>query len=511
MTKRVHQLTKWLTTRDLPQYVVMLLIIAGTVLRFYNLAGTVQFYGDQGRDAIIVREMLLDGDLVFIGPMSSVGGMFLGPFYYYFMLPFFALSYPSPMGPVYAVAGLGVLTIWLLYIVAKRVFSESVAVVAALLYTFTNTYIEQTRFSWNPNPAPFVSLLLFWFVWKARQGQWKWWIVAAFTFGILIQLHYVSLLAGGAAGIFWLIELIGVIQHKKRQLGEFLKYSAGSIGAFLLTLTPLVLFDLKHHFLNSKGLLAMITGKEGHFGGERTLDMILRESHGRAMHLFFDSTIVTQRQLNTGLLIALIALVIVTLYTYKKHKSFVAPFTQLIVWLAIAVTGLSLYSGDVYDHYLSFLFPLVTLLLSVILMKLWQTVLLRPAVMLFVAWYLLMNFTQYHFQTLDLSLRDMKQVSDEIAERVQADEKYNVMLIGPSRDYQAMNYRYFLGNTSVPPQTPQNYHDIETLFIVDEISAYPDLPDLDQIESHELRQFPVKLIREEWTTAAGPRVYVLRK
>ena len=79
------------------------------------------------------------------------------------MLPFLFLSYPSPIGPVYAVAGLSVLTVFLLFQITKKVFDRQTAILASIFFTFSASVVNLARFSWNPNPAPFFSLLMFYF------------------------------------------------------------------------------------------------------------------------------------------------------------------------------------------------------------------------------------------------------------------------------------------------------------------------------------------------------------
>ena len=53
------------------------------------------FLGAEGRDVIIVRTLLVKADPILIGPGTSVGGMYLGPLYYYFMAPFLLLAIAS--------------------------------------------------------------------------------------------------------------------------------------------------------------------------------------------------------------------------------------------------------------------------------------------------------------------------------------------------------------------------------------------------------------------------------
>src|SRR6185295_6950880 len=94
----------WLRRYSPTQLLLAVIVILAAFLRLWNLPATLEFLGDQGRDAMFVSGIFREGNFVFIGPTTSVGDMYLGPFYYYFMLPFLGLSYPSPIGPAYAVA-----------------------------------------------------------------------------------------------------------------------------------------------------------------------------------------------------------------------------------------------------------------------------------------------------------------------------------------------------------------------------------------------------------------------
>ncbi|MDZ7586952.1 MAG: hypothetical protein U0946_04300, partial [Patescibacteria group bacterium] len=67
---------------------IWLLTALGAILRFYRLPQTLQFLGDQGRDALVLKDLVVNFNLPFIGPITSVGGFYLGPLYYYLMAPF---------------------------------------------------------------------------------------------------------------------------------------------------------------------------------------------------------------------------------------------------------------------------------------------------------------------------------------------------------------------------------------------------------------------------------------
>ena len=93
-----------------------IILIVALGLRLYRIDGYLTFLGDEGRDVRIVRD-LLASNLVFIGPMTSIGNMYLGQAYYYlFVAPGLILSWFNPVGPAIIVAALGVLAVYLVYL-----------------------------------------------------------------------------------------------------------------------------------------------------------------------------------------------------------------------------------------------------------------------------------------------------------------------------------------------------------------------------------------------------------
>lgn len=73
-------------------WIIITILILGAFLRLHKIGDYMTFLGDEGRDVLIVRNLLVKADPILIGPGTSVGGMYLGPLYYYFMAPFLLLS-----------------------------------------------------------------------------------------------------------------------------------------------------------------------------------------------------------------------------------------------------------------------------------------------------------------------------------------------------------------------------------------------------------------------------------
>lgn len=497
------------------QWIVVGLVAIAVVTRFYNLADTVQFLGDQGRDALVVSRIFTAADPIFIGPVTSVGNMYLGPLYYYFMLPFLWLSYPSPMGPVYAVAALGVLTVFLMYWLGKEMVGEKVAVVAAALYTFSTTATLLTRFSWNPNPAPLVSLILLWAIYRALKKTPWYWVVVTLCFAVLIQLHYITLLSGASFGIIWMYQLVQLIKNPSKQnrveLSSMLKATVASAIVLAISTIPLMLFDWKHNWLNVKAFVNLFLGEDNFKVATSESNRVVRaikESHGRAMHILFETTLGKIRDLNEALLVVVSAGVAYLIFHAKKRKHAVGE-ALILVFLFVGIAGTALYEHSVYDHYIAYLFPMTFFLLAILLVEVARIrVVGVVAASLFFAYYVYVNMSRLPLGDTGWKISDIERTSAAIAERVSPGEKYNVVLLSETGDIDAQNYRYYLSTMDTPPVLTEDRGSVETLFIINEDRALERVIDS---PIYEIVVFPNKDVDEVFQIPGGPEITVLRK
>src|SRR5690242_5825225 len=107
-----------------PTNILLFLILClAAFMRLYRIGDYLTFLGDEGRDVLVVWN-ILHGHLTLLGPTASVGGFFLGPIYYYFMTPFLWLFNYNPVGPAVMVALIGIATVWLIYFVTSQFFNR---------------------------------------------------------------------------------------------------------------------------------------------------------------------------------------------------------------------------------------------------------------------------------------------------------------------------------------------------------------------------------------------------
>lgn len=492
----------------------ILLIAAFT--RLWNLPDSFTFQGDQGRDALVVSQLWTELDPIFIGPVTSVGNLYLGPFYYYFMAPFLAITYPSPIGPVYAVAVANIILVWLMFRLGKNMVGAPVALLASFLVAISSVMIEFSRFSWNPNLTALVSFVLVWAAFNAIKSSPWFWVIAAGCGAILIQLHYLTLLIIPAASLIWLGHLYYLAQQKKpnptQSVATLLKATAASMLLILLSLTPLVLFDWRNNWLNARGFVGMFTDSENFKQSSRTLIDAVLELEGRGLHLFWEVLIGQSRQLNQALLgvFSILTGVFAVRLLWQRHQNptQALSITILIVFLSTSLFGLAFYEHSVFDHYILYLLPLSLLLLSWVL---WQLITCQRwlgslVVVGFVSWLGWHQVTSWPLSDNSWTVSDMRVVAKSIQNRVEPGEKYNIVLLSPTKDLYGMNYRYWLSTMEQPAVKLQNFSEAEKLFIINE-EARPFDPADSPI--YEVQVFPSKQPTQVYTVPNGPEIMVL--
>jgi len=495
--------------------IVLILTLVGGYFRLYSLPETLLFLGDQGRDAIRVARIFKQGDLVFIGPVTSIGNMYLGPFYYYFMLPFLWLSYPSPVGPAYAVAILSLLSIPLLYLMGKDLVGRKAALFATVLFTFSTVLISYARFSWNPNPAPFVAIVLLWALHKVWNKQYLYWILVSASISILIQLHYVALLATVPAIFVLVAQLFDLKKITKPAIKSFFVSIVFATLLAILFITPLLVFDVKHGGINRNALSSLLGGSTSitRFESTRTLDKIvsvLVETHGRSMQIMFDMYIGQVRDRNTVLVG--IVIVLILLYVVKK-KRLSKAHALILMFIGTTILGTSVYSHNLYDHYILFVIPIVLLLYGVILAEFWKLGLLgKGLTILLITFYVWTNISNWEFQTASPSLGVLEESASSVATRLRDNEVYNIVLLSETKDYYGQNYRYYLDTIKNKEPLNPDHDDlsqVSTLVIINE-EGIPE-EEIALLPIFEIASFSDAQQKESFQLPSGIEAYIWRK
>ncbi|PIS09412.1 hypothetical protein COT75_01900 [Candidatus Beckwithbacteria bacterium CG10_big_fil_rev_8_21_14_0_10_34_10] len=431
-------------------FYIFFIILTASFLRLYRLEDLMNYLGDEGRDMLIVMDILNGKNFPFIGPSTSIGELYLGPIYYYFIAPFAWVFKMNPVGPAVFVALLGILTVPLLFYLCKRMFNITTAFFASFLYTFSPIVVKFSRSSWNPNPMPFfvLSLILSLFYWQKTEKS-KFLYLAIICFAIMLQLHYMV--------IILIPFLIFSVCYLNRGLKSKKPLLIGGL-IFLLLLSPLILFDLKHGFINYKGFIEIYrTRAVSGF----SLYGVLSHSRDRLRQLFSLFFGFTEREGKNNLMV--IITLLISLFTFKKHKK----LTRFLIYgfFFWALLSLGLYWKSVFEHYLTFLFPFPAIFLGYALSFLYKKGKFSKVISL-ILFFTILTFMfektwTYLSRPVAMNVKLVKKISKQVEAESQG-QPFNFALLA-HHNYDA-SYRYFfrLWQTPVVFETEVT----EQLFVV---------------------------------------------
>lgn len=445
---------RWLNKLFSPTGLLILILILSAFLRLYRISDYMTFLGDEGRDVLIVRE-ILHGNFTLLGPRASAGDFFLGPIYYYFMAPFLLLFNYDPVGPAVMIALLGVATVYLVYRVGREFFGVRASLIAASLYAVSPLVIAYSRSSWNPNPMPFFSLLILYLLYKSiLRPSLRVLFAIGVLIGITMQLHYLATFLIAISGVFYLVGKI--YKDKKVAVKELSQHFVAVFGGFLVGLSPFLLFELRHGFPNIKTIISFIFADNfqaeygDNFSFTAIVGNVFLRLFGRLIFSFpppeqfklYDPSLLFSWQV---VVIIFLALSLLSLYLSKNKLASIL----LSLWLIIGVLLFGVYKKPIYDYYFGFMFPLPFLmignLLSMSFLQKWLSKLVPIGIIVFIAIFLF-NLYSAPFRYQPNKQKDqIKGISEFVLSKT-GRSPFNFALLTPGNSDHGYRYYFEINN-----------------------------------------------------------------
>lgn len=376
----VLRIKDWIRNNKKEAILLFIILLVGAFFRLYKISEYMTFLGDEGRDVIVVRRLLVNFDPILIGPRTSIGDMYLGPLYYYLIAPALLIANFSPVGPAIMVAIVGIITIFFVWYVARDWFGKIAAFVAAILYAISPVVIIYSRSSWNPNIMPFFTLLCIYSLWQIwHNGKWKWLIVLGVSFAFVLQSHYLGLLLLPTILLIYVLSIYKIL-NTKYKIEDLIRYSLISLIVFSLLMSPLVIFDARHGWRNFTAIKIFFTQRQ-------TTVSIKPWNAIPKMWPIFKTDFVTRIVAGGNALVGKVTsqILVITTLIYllfnlskirciffsklkesNKDIKFLEGFFLIFTWIIFGLLGMGLYKQHIYDHYFGFMFPGIFLLIGAV-------------------------------------------------------------------------------------------------------------------------------------------------
>jgi hypothetical protein len=173
---------------------LVLLMLLFVFIRFYKYEIWMQFSWDQIKNAWVMKDMIVDHKLPLLGmPAKLNSGIFIGPAYYYLMVPFFLLFNLNPIAGAVFAGFISIFTFIILFAITYRLYSPTTALISVIIYTLSWYNISSDRIAWPVIFIPLISLFIYYFSVKIIEGNYKNIIYLATAVGFAFHIHFTAI------------------------------------------------------------------------------------------------------------------------------------------------------------------------------------------------------------------------------------------------------------------------------------------------------------------------------
>ncbi len=329
----------------------LLIIFIGSIPRAIEVfSGNYLFGFDQGLFYEAVRSIVVERHLTLIGAeVGGIGGFFQGPGWYYLLTIPFLLFRGDPYGGMILMFFLGIIASALSIFLFQKDLGSKEAILTGTFISFSPGIISQSRFIWPPFVITPLCIVLLFCVLQAYRNK-KYFIPLSFVvIGLMSHFEIAT------AGTLLFSTLITYLIIRPKNFFS-LKIIMLSILGFISVNITLIIFDIRHNFLSSKGVLTYL------FHGSSVKSAYNLKNH---FDMFKDSLYSISQNWEFGALLIGISLYAMLLLLKDKKidtptKNFlkftlISIFMLFIVTLPIRSTLWSWWFLDI-PVYLSFLF-----------------------------------------------------------------------------------------------------------------------------------------------------------
>ena len=308
----------------------------------------------------------------FIIGAASPLGFHLPPYFFWFSALFLPISNFDPLAWGVIAALAGVVTVFWLFLLSRKLANSKIGLIASLLYATSWTAILYDRHFWMLVFNPLFTIITLWLL--VAKPKFKWFFLSlVLVFGITADPSNLTL-------------LILVLYDWFSKVESLAKKSIFLISFAVLFLGPLIIFDIRHKGSNFAGISRFFAStRQSQISGNNIINALLFPS--RELSLFWYNpqlnvsffhtycpTYAFSRQVNQPILLQLVAFGLIIIYCFKKLKN-PGKEKYLVRLLIIYFLGLFIYGGligrPLFDHYLAGLLPIFAYISAKCLFRFW--------------------------------------------------------------------------------------------------------------------------------------------
>ncbi len=313
--------------------------------RFVNLDKHLVFGWDQETYSTAVRDIVQNHKFTLIGPRANNDrGFFLGPHFTYLITPFYMATNLHPIAMLYFVMVYNLIFFGAAIFIISKVFGKLHALFFSAFWTFNYLLVQYDSTPWWSLLLPLGVLLVWGCLYMIhKKPKMKWYVALGLTLGFFMNQQAQFIFVIAFAGLF-------LLQSKKRSEILAPKKLLALIASFVVMFLPLILFDLRHDFLNTRSLLAFFAPGGGLGAGRDPNIWMVVVGNLLKPLIYWDNTVYMRA--------ILVLFFILAVVLGQKREGFYRQFYRsFAVVMAVALLAFLFVGKRPTETYYIFLYP----------------------------------------------------------------------------------------------------------------------------------------------------------
>ena len=340
-----------------PLFYLILIVIIATGLRLFRLSDYFYYAHDNDLAAWMVKDIVKNGHLRLIGQETSTAGIFIGPFFYYLMIPFFLLTNLDPIGITYSGIILGIVTTLSFFYVFYSTHNKKVAFIATIIYATSQYLVFNDK---EIVPTMFVYLWTVWYYFaikKLLDGKKIGYIVSGILISFIWHINFALVL------LLPLIPVAILMSGKKLNY----RYILYGLLAIIPMSIPLLLFEFRHGFMQINALITSLTTTQSQV-------FTLSERFNRVLELSgknLKSLLLPGIFEGASMYATIVGVIVLFLAIYKKimdKKTGILIFS----WILLYMLFFTFYSKILSEYYLNGMIVAWIVVFSILIGRLFE-------------------------------------------------------------------------------------------------------------------------------------------
>jgi 4-amino-4-deoxy-L-arabinose transferase-like glycosyltransferase len=433
--------------------ILLTILLAGFILRVFWFKELFLYGHDQDLIGWTVRDVVENHHFRLIGQETSNLGVFIGPLFYYAIIPFYLLTGGDPLGGVILSTIVGLFSIFSFYWIFKRIWNEKIGLIGATIYAFSFLTVMTDREIVPTTPVMLWSVWFLYVLWALYKGkQRQGFLITGILLGTIWHLNLALML---------LIPLLPLSLFLSRKRIEWKAVLLGLIPLVLLSI-PLVFFEVRHNFSQTHALIESLTTPKTYgtaaTTGSPKLDRVMQLVTKNVNRLF-----VGELPFIPGNAILLI-LIIGSFVLVSKRKLDKPIGLILGLWVILFLGFFTFNSINVSEYYLNGMNVIWIAIASVGLFELWQSEEWKHLALVMICVFIGINGVRFFTQPLNESgYIQRKAVVEFIKEDAMLHNYPCVSVSYITKPGYELGYRYFFYLAKVHVNQPKSGSPVYTI------------------------------------------------